>query len=52
MTPEEIRELYASGVLHVDESGEDDPDYAVDEDDDDDMYGDIFEEEDDFHGKD
>ena len=48
MTPEEIRELYVSGVLHVDESGDDDPDYEVEEDD---MYGDIFEEEDDFHGK-
>ena len=49
MTPEENRELYVSGVLHVDESGDDDPDYEVEEDD---MYGDIFEEEDDFHGKD
>lgn len=51
MTPEDIRELYLSGVLQIEDDDDvaDDPDYELDEDD---MNGDIFEEDDDFHGKD
>ncbi|RYP66692.1 hypothetical protein DL769_005967 [Monosporascus sp. CRB-8-3] len=45
MTPEEIRELYLSGELQLDDDVND-PDYELDEDD---MHLDIFDEEDDFH---
>ena len=50
MTPDELQQLYLTGVLHVDDEDDavDDPDYEIDEDD---MTGDIFEEDDDFHGE-
>ena len=50
MAPEELRGLYLSGELHAEDEDDiaDDPDYELDEDD---MNGDIFEEDDDFHGK-
>lgn len=45
MTPEEIRQLYDSGELRLDDVA--DPEYEIDEDD---MHDDVFEEEDEFHG--
>lgn len=45
MTPEEIRQLYVSGELQLDDIN--DPEYEIDEDD---MVDDLFEEDEDFHG--